>query len=214
MDSDEDIRKVPLNESDQEVKMDQERPSSGSPIATVPEHVDKLLDKKAQKKLKKEQKAEEKRLKKQEREAQKSQGGGGGVQFMRKSFNHLSNMLAPNIIKKNNQKPIENAVSCKVTLLDGSEYSTSIDVGSNISMYFKTCLLNIVSILQPLSFNTHQHKTQILQKYAYGQHLVDKVLDHLNLVEKEYFSLTFTGKRNILVRTKSSFKQGPYLKLS
>lgn len=39
----------------------------------------------------------------------------------------------------------------------------------------------------------------ILQKYAYGQHLFDKVCDHINLIEKEYFSLTFVGKRGIVV---------------
>lgn len=169
MDSDDDIRKTPLNESDAERRayegggmIDGEENGVIEETETN-EKEDKKAKKKIEKEMEKERKEEEKRRKKQEKEAEKhTEGGGkGGVEFVRKSFSHLSGFFSSRKGRKGVAKKKE-GVDCKVTLLDGSEFNTTVD------------------------------------KFAYGQHLVDKVCDHMNLIEKEYFSLTYTGKRNIL----------------
>ncbi|KAI1243305.1 hypothetical protein IHE44_0000898 [Lamprotornis superbus] len=75
-------------------------------------------------------------------------------------------------------------MQCKVTLLDGSEYACEVEKRCYFNALF--CKLNSLCL-----FSVH-----FPQKRSRGQVLFDKVCEHLNLLEKDYFGLTYRDTEN------------------
>ncbi|KAI2668037.1 Band 4.1-like protein 3 [Labeo rohita] len=72
-------------------------------------------------------------------------------------------------------------MECKVKLLDGTDYTCTVEVGDDDD--------------DEGQFNEGRHII-MLTKRAKGQALFDKVCDHLNLLEKDYFGVTYRDAEN------------------
>lgn len=120
MDSDDDIQKPPLVDSDDDRK---------SPSAIRPSTSES--DKEAKKRLEKERKEQEKREKEEIRQRKQDEKLASRndqtdkENFLKKSFNQLSGFFTQ---KKRVEVRPKEGVKCRVSLLDGSDYQTVVDV--------------------------------------------------------------------------------------
>lgn len=83
------------------------------------------------------------------------------------------------------------SVICRIHLLDGKLFEIDVDVSSS-------ALFSQVTIVTSIHWAHGQQTYSIsfffnFQKRAVGQILFDKVCEHLDLIEKDYFGLSFTG---------------------
>lgn len=80
------------------------------------------------------------------------------------------------------------SVICRIHLLDGKLFEIDVDVSSSAS-FSQVTSIHWAHGQQTYSISFFFN----FQKRAVGQILFDKVCEHLDLIEKDYFGLSFTG---------------------
>ena len=121
MDSDDDMQKPPLVDSDEERKS----PSGVGPSTSESDKEGKKRLEKERKEEEKREKEEMKRRKREEKMTSRNEQADEGKNFFKKSFNQLSGFFAQ---RKRVEETPKEGVKCRVSLLDGSEYQTVVDV--------------------------------------------------------------------------------------